>query len=220
MKKLSLFVTGLLLSSILYSCGSMTYITDTWKSKGFTGKKFSKLAILAVTKDNIVARRTIEDAMSRELKASGINAITTYDILAYDAFDKDKDGKVDDKTAAEKMIVDKMKENNIDGIMIMKVKDTKSEQKYVPGTPTYMPSYYYAPYYSYYFMSYNTLYSPGYYVTDTEVYIETSIYDNDNGEVDYSMVSETVNPSSITDFTKSFVKATVEQLVNNKILLK
>ncbi len=220
MKKITLFVAAFLLSTILYSCGSMTYVTDTWSAKGFTGKKFKKLAVLAVTKDNMLARRTIEDAMVKELKASGYNAVVTYDLLAYDAFDKNKDGKVDDKKEAEAMIRDKMKENNIDGIMIMKLKDTKSEQKYVPGTPTYMPSYYYAPYYSYYFMSYDMLYSPGYYVTNTEVYIETSIYDNDDGEVDYSMLSETVNPSSIGDFTKSFVKATVQQLVGNNILLK
>lgn len=220
MKKSVLFVVALIISSILYSCGSMTYVTDTWAAKGFTGKKFKKLAVLAVTKDNMLARRTVEDAMVKELKASGYNAVVTYDILAYDAFDKDKDGKVDDKKLAEQMIRDKMKENNIDGIMIMKLKDTKTEQKYVPGTPTYMPSYYYAPYYSYYFMSYDMLYSPGYYVTNTDVYIETSIYDNDDGEVDYSMLSQTANPASLGDFTKSFVKATVAELISNKVLLK
>lgn len=220
MKKLSLFVTALVLSAILYSCGGMTYITDTWRAKGFTGKKFSKLGVMAVTKNNIVARRTVEDAMAKDLKASGINAVTTYDVFAYDVFDKDGDGKVDNKEEAEKMVQDKMKELGIDGIMVMKVKDISKEQKYVPGSPTYMPSYYYAPYYSYYFMSYNTLYSPGYYVTDTEVYIETSIFDVQKGELLYSMLSETVNPSSVGDFSKSLTKATVDDLMTNRVLLK
>lgn len=220
MKKLSLFVTALVLSAILYSCGGMTYVTDTWRAKGFTGKKFTKLGVMAVTKNNIVARRTVEDAMTRDLKASGVNAVTTYDAFAYNTFDKDGDGKVDDKENAEKLVQEKMKELGVDGIMIMKVKDISKEQKYVPGSPTYMPSYYYAPYYSYYFQSYDMLYSPGYYVTDTEYYIETSIFDVAKAELLYSMLSETVNPTSITDFSKSFTKATVDDLMTNRVLLK
>ena len=220
MKKLSLFVTALVLSAILYSCGGMTYVTDTWRAKGFTGKKFTKLGVMAVTKNNIVARRTVEDAMTRDLKASGVNAVTTYDAFAYNTFDKDGDGKVDDKENAEKLVQEKMKELGVDGIMIMKVKDISKEQKYVPGSPTYMPSYYYAPYYSYYFQSYDMLYSPGYYVTDTQYYIETSIFDVGKAELLYSMLSETVNPSSITDFSKSFTKATVDDLMTNRVLLK
>ena len=220
MKKLSLFVTALVLSAILYSCGGMTYVTDTWRAKGFTGKKFTKLGVMAVTKNNIVARRTVEDAMVKDLKASGINAVATYDAFAYNTFDKDGDGKVDDKDNAEKLVQEKMKELGVDGIMVMKVKDISKEQKYVPGSPTYMPSYYYAPYYSYYFQSYNTLYSPGYYVTDTEYYIETSIFDVAKAELLYSMLSETVNPTSITDFSKSFTKATVNELMTNRVLLK
>lgn len=220
MKKFTLIVVAFILSSILYSCGSMTYITDTWEKQGFSGKKFTKLVVLAVAKDNMVGRRMIEDATVGELKANGINAVVSYDLLAYGDFDKDNDGKVDDQKEAEESIKTKMKDVNADGVLVLKLKDVKSEQKYVAGSPSYIPSNYYAPYYNYYFMSYNMVYSPGYYVNNTDVYIESSIYDLQKNEMVYSLLSETANPTSLRDFTKSFSRSLAKTLVDQKIFLK
>jgi hypothetical protein len=220
MRKITLFVVSLLLSSFLYSCGSLTYITDTWEKQGFTGKKFNKVVVLAIAKDNRVARRMVEDATVKELKANGINAIISYDIFPYGEFDKDNDGKVDNQQEAEESIKSKMKDLNADGILVLKLKDVKSEQKYVQGAPAYIPTNYYTPYYNYYFMSYNLVYSPGYYVTNTDVYIESSIYDLQKNEMVYSLLSETANPTSLGDFTKSFSGSLAKTLVDQKVFLK
>lgn len=220
MRKITLFVAAFVLSSILYSCGSMTYITDTWEKQGFSGKKFSKLVVLAVAKDNMVGRRMAEDATVKELKANGINAVVSYEILPYGEFDKDGDGKVDDPKEAEESIKAKMKDINADGVLVLKLKDVKSEQKYVQGSPAYIPTNYYTPYYNYYFMSYDKVYSPGYYVTNTDVYIESSVYDLQKNEMVYSLLSETVNPKSVGDFTKSFSKSLAKTMVDQKVFLK
>jgi hypothetical protein len=220
MKRITLFVVSLLLSSFLYSCGSLTYITDTWEKQGFTGKKFNKVVVLAIAKDNRVARRMVEDATVRELKANGINAIISYDILPNGEFDKDSDGKVDNQQEAEESIKSKMKDLNADGVLVLKLKDVKTEQKYVPGVQAYIPTNYYAPYYNYYFMSYNMVYSPGYYVNNTDVYIESNIYDLQKNEMVYSLLSETVNPTSVGDFTKSFSTSLAKTLVDQKVFLK
>ena len=220
MKRITLFVVSLLLSSFLYSCGSLTYITDTWEKQGFTGKKFNKVVVLAIAKDNRVARRMVEDATVKELKANGINAIISYDILPNGEFDKDSDGKVDNQQEAEESIKSKMKDLNADAVLVLKLKDVKTEQKYVPGVQAYIPTNYYAPYYNYYFMSYNMVYSPGYYVNNTDVYIESSIYDLQKNEMVYSLLSETANPTSVGDFTKSFSTSLAKTLVDQKVFLK
>ena len=220
MKKITLFVVSLLLSSIIYSCGSMTYITDTWEKQGFTGKKFNKVIVMAVAKENMVTRRLVEDAIVKDLKEKGINAIVSYDQISYDTFDKDKDGKVDDSKVAEEMIKSKVKELEADGLLVLALKDVKKDTKYVQGAPTYIPTYYYTPYYSYYFATYDRVYSPGYYVQNTDVYIESSVYDVQKEELVYTFMSETVNPKSISDFTKSYSKALSTTLVDQKVLLK
>jgi len=219
MKKISLFVLTLLLSSILYSCGSITYITDTWEKQGFSGKKFNKVLVMAVAKENMVARRLVEDAVVGDLRARGINAIVSYDQIAYDIFDKDKDGKVDDTKEAEEMIKAKVKELSTDGLLVLALKDVKKDTKYVKGAPYYTPTYYYTPYYSYYFETYDRLYSPGYYTKNTDVYIESSVYDVQKEELVYSLMSETANPQSLGDFTKSYSKALSTTLVDQKVLL-
>jgi hypothetical protein len=220
MKKFSLFTAVLLISSILYSCGSMTYISDTWEKQGFAGKKFNKIVVLAIAKDNRVARRLVEDAIVKELRISGINAVVSYDILPYGDFDKDNDGKVDDPKEAEETVKARIKELNADGVLVSKLKDMKSEKKYVQGSPTYIPTNYYAPYYNYYFMSYEKVNTPGYYVTNTDVYIESSIYDLQKDEMVYSILSNTANPTSLEDFTKSFSKELAKSLVDEKVFLK
>ncbi len=220
MKRITLFVVTLLLSSILYSCGSMTYITDTWEKQGFTGKKFSKVVVLAIAKDDRVGRRLVEDAIAKELTANGVNAMVSYTIFPYGEFDKDNDGKVDNQKDAEESIKSKLKDLNADGVLVLKLKDVKSEQKYVPGSPAYVPTNFYTPYYNYYFMSYNTVYTPGYYVTNTDVYIESSVYDLQKNELIYSLLSQTVNPTSVGDFTKSFSKSLAKTLVDQGVFLK
>lgn len=220
MRRITLFVVAFVLSSILYSCGSMTYITDTWGKKGFTGKKFNKVMVMAVAKEKMVARRTIEDVVVKELNARGINAIISYDKISYGMFDKDSDGKVDNTKEAEEMVKAKVNELGIDGVIVMALKDVKKDTKYVPGVPDYMPTYYYTPYYNNYFAVYDRIYSPGYYVENTDVYIESSVYDAQKEELVYSLMSETVNPTSVGDFAKSFSKALSTTLVDQKILLK
>lgn len=220
MKKITLFFVVLVFSSVLYSCGSLTYVTDVWNKQGFNGKKFSKVAVFAVAKENILARRLIEDAVVKELGANGISAIVTYDVFPQDTFDKDKDGKVDNSKDAEELIKAKTKELNVDGVLVLNLKDIKNDQKYVPGVPNYIPTYYYAPYYNYYFMSYDRIYSPGYYVKNTDVYFESCLYDVIQSELLYSVLSETVNPTSLGDFTKSYSKALAKTLVDQKVLLK
>lgn len=220
MKRITLFVVTILLSSILYSCGSMTYITDTWEKQGFKGKKFSKVVVMAIAKDDRVARRLVEDAITKELIANGVNATVSYTIFPYGEFDKDNDGKVDNQKDAEETIKTKLKDLNADGVLVLKLKDVKSEQKYVPGSPAYVPTNFYTPYYNYYFMSYNTVYTPGYYVTNTDVYIESSVYDLQKNELVSSFLSQTVNPTSVGDFTKSFSKSLAKTLVDQQVFLK
>lgn len=198
----------------------MTYITDTWEKQGFKGKKFSKVVVMAIAKDDRVARRLVEDAITKELIANGVNATVSYTIFPYGEFDKDNDGKVDNQKDAEETIKTKLKDLNADGVLVLKLKDVKSEQKYVPGSPAYVPTNFYTPYYNYYFMSYNTVYTPGYYVTNTDVYIESSVYDLQKNELVSSFLSQTVNPTSVGDFTKSFSKSLAKTLVDQQVFLK
>lgn len=220
MKNFKFYLGFIILSVIFQSCGTTTFITDTWEKPGFTGQKFKKIMVIAVTKDNLLARRTIEDELVRNFKVNGITAITSYNELPHGTFDADNDGKIDNNEEAKEILRKKTEELGVDGILVMRLKDLSKETKYVPGATTWAPSYYFSPYYSYYFGAYESIYSTGYLVNTTKVYIESSLFGVSKEELLYSLLSETIDPASVGDFSKTFSNALVNTLLEAKVLRK
>jgi len=220
MKKLLTGISVFIIAAFIYSCGTSTYISNTWEKPGFSGKKFNKVLVVAIAKKNTSGERTLEDLVVKKLKESGINAVQSYSAIPRDLIDKNKDGKIDDNDEAKKIFDDKLTELGIDGALIMALKDVSKEQYYVPGTTAWTPSYYYTPYHSYYFNTYNAVYSPGYYVNNTDVYFESSVFTAEKKELVYSVLSETSNPSSLNDFLNSYSTTLVNKLIQDRVVLR
>lgn len=220
MKNLLAGISVFVLAMFLYSCGTSTYISNTWEKSGYSGKKFNKLLVLAIAKKNVSGERTLEDMVVKKLKESGINAVQSYTAIPRDLIDKNRDGKVDDNDAARDLLESKIQELGIDGAIIMALKDVSKEQYYVPGTTAWTPSYYYTPYHSYYFNSYNAVYSPGYYVNNTNVYFESSVFTAANRELVYAVQSETSNPANLSDFINSYATTLVNKLIEDRVVLR
>jgi tellurite resistance protein len=68
-----------LLAGVLAACASTT-VTDSWYDESYKGGMFKRVMVLAVT-PNIVSRRTFEDIFTAKLRATGIEAVPSYQYL-------------------------------------------------------------------------------------------------------------------------------------------
>jgi hypothetical protein len=83
--------------------------------------------------------------------------------------------------------------NGFTHVLVMRLADMEKETSYVPGTTT---GYYggYGRYYGYGAGLYST---PGYYTTDKNYFIETTIYSVNPNKLLWTGTTKTVNPSKL-----------------------
>jgi hypothetical protein len=221
MKKAIIFVLLAALSISLNSCSSVTEVTGTWKKPGATSQKYNKIVVLGVSKD-IVKRSTVENAVASNLKSYGINAVSGTNLITDTFLDSDNDGKVD--ASVREKIVAELKAAGVDGAFVISLVDKKEEERYVPGTYSYGPTYSpYAGYYgfnSYYYGAWNNAYSPGYYTKQTNYFFASNFYNVGTEQLVWSAQSETFNPQSMKDFAQSYAKSTVEEFVASGVVRK
>src|SRR4030095_539102 len=215
------FLTGILILFLIaiYACTSSSEMNATWKSPTYKGKKFNKIVVLAIHKD-LVIRSTVEKEVVKQLSSYKRNAISGSNIIDLAKLEKGDDDKLSEKS--KEYLRGIFKESSIDAALVIALKDVKESEHYVPGSTYYTP--YYSPYagygsfYGYYWSSYNMYSTPGYMEKTTQVFLVSNLYDITTEELVWSGQSETVNPTSISDFSKSYSYLLVTELVNKKIV--
>ena len=122
-----------------YACASSHTITASWKSQNIPDKKYEKLFVAVLT-ENLASRTVMENAMSNEIKERGGNSIRSLDVIPPNMNSSDTI-----------VIMQKVKENNCDGLITIALMDTKTDEYYVPGiTESYSSGGAYSPGNSYY----------------------------------------------------------------------
>lgn len=217
MKKiLSSFI---LLAFTLYfaSCSSVTEVSGTWKKPATSAKRYTKIAVIGLSGD-IVKRSAVENAVVKQLKANGINAVAGNTILPDNFVDSNNDNKVDD--AKKEQIAAELKKQGCDGAMTISLVNVKESEQYVPGTSFYTP---YAGYYgfnSYYWGAYNMVNTPGYYVKNTNIFLASNFYDLSTEQLIWSAQTNTGNPTSLSDLANSYASTLVTDFLNAGVIRK
>jgi len=225
----SLLSAFLLTSVILSSCGPYTDVYDTWANPAYVGHKWSKLVVVAMSKDEL-NKVKVESEVVKALKEKGIEAVAISTILSIESYDANSDGVIDDPNAISKLI-QKIRMDGVDGAIMITLKGIDKKESYVPPTATTVPAggyyggYYGGaggyPYYNHYYTSYQTVYSPGYTTTSTSIVLETKLFDLTDEKTDACWIgrSSTAEPSSITDLAQTFSAAVVGKMASDGILL-
>lgn len=195
--------------SLLIACGTQTKIVGIWKAEDYKAEDFSKIAVIAIS-SNISHRDIVEDALVSKLKEIGYNAVPGSAILTPDML------KIKDKRILEKAL----KEESIDGALAISLLDIKEESYYVQGQQEfYQPmGIHYGSFYDYYYYNYDRVYTPGYYETVKEVFLESNFYSLISDTLVQTIQSETIDPADVKDLARSYANALVEQLVTGRVL--
>src|SRR5262245_13737989 len=148
-------ILSALVLTILVSCGPSTKIEKSWMEPGasVTPGANNKTLVVAMVKDE-TSRRVIEDQIAKRI---GGGAVSSYTIIP---------------SGGEDALKQKVTEGNFTHVLLMRLADIEKETSYVPGTTTG----YYGGYGRYYGYGYGMYSTPGYYTTDKNYFVETTVY--------------------------------------------
>lgn len=194
---------------LLTACSPSTKVTGIWKSEDYKPENFNKIAVIAIS-PNIKTKAVIEDLLILKLKEIGYNAVSGSVILTPDMM------KIKDKAILEK----ELKKESVDGVIVISLLDIKEESYYVNGSTNYYRPMgaHYGSFYDYYDYNYARVYSPGYYETSKQIYLESNFYSLKSDMLVQTIQSETIDPININDLSKSYSNVIIKQLVTGKIL--
>jgi len=197
-------ILSLIVISTLVSCGPSTKIEKSWMEPGasVTASAPNKVLVIAMVKDE-TSRRVIEDHLVKRVSGTGV---ASYTLVSTDMLKEASD------EALKKIVTD----GKFTHIILMRLADVEKETSYVPGTTT---SYYggYGRYYGYGAGMYST---PGYYTTDKNYFVETTVYSINPDKLLWTGTTKTVNPSKVEKTVNDIADVVAEKMKKDGFLKK
>lgn len=197
-------IVALSVIGTLFSCSPSTKIEKSWVEPGakVTRDSQTKVMIIALVKDE-VSRRVIEDELAKRVKAPWV---ASYRLLTSEMIQAASDEALNNLITSQKCT----------HVLVMRLADVEKETSYVPGTTT---AYYggYGRYYGYGAAMYST---PGYYTTDKNYFIETTIYSVNPNKLLWTGTTKTVNPSKVEKTVNEIADVVIAKMKDDKFLTK
>ena len=208
MQKWTLVIAVILAGATLANAKS-TKLVASWKNPQYSGPTFHRILVIGMSAKPGV-RADFEDVLSKLVARDGVEAIPGNTILLRPEGTKLDLGYL--KT--------QVKEFKIDAVIVSRLVKVDKNVTYIPGQP-YVPYPYYGSFYGYYGAVYPVVYSPDYLREDTTVRVETNVYAvrGTDGELVWTGVSDTFNPSSADKVIDGLSKLVVKELQKAAILL-
>lgn len=212
-------MTNFLLSSLLFivlsglsACSTETRLYERWNDTQYSGPELSKVLVLGVFKDDL-QRRSFEANFVKEVNAEHKQAVAGYTIMP----------EADDYDSKEDILA-AVKKTGADAVLITSYNGTIEKQREVAPRVEYVPSMgmgygrYGYGYGGYYGSRYETVYRPGYTVTDTIVQLETRVFSVAEEKLVWAGKTKSVNASSGEKIVKQLVKLVVEDMKESGLI--
>lgn len=191
---LLVFVSMLFLSG----CES-SRITSVWNDPEYKAGPLKDVLVLSVLK-NKTQRRLWEDAFVQALEQKGMKATPSYRLYP-------------NEVPNEKDIPDLFKDT-FDGIVLVQKVNEQNRKYFVPG--------YYGfgwPFHRRYGWMYGSMWDYGYIENERVVQFETSVWEpKQDGNLIFSLVTETHNPTSFKELRKDIMKLVIPKLSGSGII--
>lgn len=209
MKEIPIVLFASLLA--LASCSS-TKVTSSWKADKLQTSQYKKIMVLGIInqKDRTL-REELENQLVAKLKLQGYDAhsaLVEYGPKAFSKFQEDE-------------IADQLKNSGYDAVLTTVLLDKTKDKNYTPGNVRYQPAgVYYNRFRRYYTTVYDRVYTPGYYTTSTNFFLESNFYSTDTGDLIYSVQSKAFDPSSSVSLSNDYTKMIIKDMKKNGIIEK
>lgn len=182
------------------ACAAGTRVQSSWSNPTVTPTPLRHILAIAITKDP-GRRQMMEEAMASEIveEAPGVEAMPSRSILS------------DTEIADEARVRDHLAQTKFDGAIVMRITDVERRDVFVPGRTAVVPVYY-RTFWGYYRYWAPISYEPAYVEQTKTVQVETQVYAMPRGELVYSAISRTLNPSSAADLAERVASVVTKEL--------
>lgn len=202
MKK-SIFYSCMFLTILLTSC-STTKIVSSWRQpdKHIHINDLNKVLVIALI-ENETNRYKAEHQIVKHLDGKGF---VSHEYLN-DNFNQKN----------ETEIMDKIRTDGFDGIVLMRLIDVDKERVYIPAETNYYPNDFknFGGYYKEQHYRYQT---SGYFMTTKTYILETIIFSMKDNKIIWSGITETFEPDGIKKMTNEISKVIYKHMVQEKFI--
>jgi hypothetical protein len=194
-------LAALLVLLALGACAT-TRIVEKWRDPAFSGPlRFKKVVVLVISPDATV-QRVAEDELVRQLGAD--RAVAAYTILD------------EEVRRTPEGVLAALDRKQADGLVVMRLVDTKQEITYGPGPIEPFPSYYRMGY-GYAYDGYYGYDTP-YVTTRTHLRVETRIYSVGEQRLLWTGITDTLDPKVLRRLVASIAVAVADELRKEGLL--
>lgn len=191
------------LSGVLMSACAGTQLTHSWVDDSRRGKPVSDILVIGVTyKENEAVRRSFEDRFVAQLRAVGIEAVSSEDAISIPT----------DLKLEKDDILKAVNKYNSDAVIITHVVGKEAKEAYTRSDRSY------GGYYGYYGWIYGHTHGPGYTRTHTVVRLATNLYDVKTEKLIWSGKSETSDPGSTRQAIDEVINVLIKDMQKNGLL--
>lgn len=191
----------ILISMILLISCVTTEMQDVWKDEHYQSQ-IKKIFVIGVSKDHKI-RRQFENEFVNQLTIKGIEAIPSYTVLS------------SDKMLDKNTIVLKIKDMNIDGVIITKlIKKTKGPS----GPPPFQSRTYHSNYVRSHYAAFTGIGSSGSFSPADIVILQTDLYDTKSEALVWSGFSETLNQRTASNAIKPFIEVIIQNMSKDNMI--
>jgi len=178
----------------------------SWKNPNYAGKKFHRVLAMGMSNKTGI-RADFEDAMAAQLTQTGVQAIPANTILL----------RPESTTIDMNYLRMQVRDNHVDAVVVSRLIKVDTTVTYISG---FAPFPDYNTFYGYYTVVYPVVYSPDYLRTEKKVRIETNVYATSapNGDLVWTGVTDTFDPSNVHKAIKGLVKLVVKQMQSDGVL--
>lgn len=193
------------------ACASTTNVRGVWKDDAYTGGPLNKVLVIGVLQKDVI-RRKVEDEFVRQLKARKVDAVASYRAVPVHM------------QLSKEYILSKVKELDVDAILVTRVIEKAKEEFYEPGRSYAVPQPYYRNWHGYYSRSYRQVHAPAYRSSfgvihepgrriEREIYnVETNVYQVQSEKLVFTVMTDTTNELPVDETIASFTKIVLQQL--------
>ncbi len=202
LRQFAMVIAVLLTASAIGNCNSAKLVASV-KNPSYSGQRFKKVLVIGMSDDPAI-RSDFEDALANKLTRDGVEAIPGHSILLRpDSANMDMD-----------YLKAQIREHHIEAVLLTRLVKVENKVTYIPGHSYTVPYPYYNSFYGYYPVAYRQVYSPDYLREDKTVRIETNLYatTTPEGELVWTGISDSFNPSSAKKTINNVVKVVVKHL--------
>ena len=199
----------IVLLAVSLATAKSSKVVVSWKNPNYVARNFHRVLALGLS-DKTGVRANFEDALAEQLAATGVEAIPGNSILLR------PEGTQFDLNYLKTQV----RENQIDAVVVSRLIKVENTVTHIPGSAYVAPFPYYNTFYGYYGVVYPVVYSPDYLREEKKVRIETNLYviSSQEGELVWTGVTDTFNPSNVQKAINGLVKLVVKQMQSDQAL--